>query len=436
MKRILLLVLIIVLGVPQIVPQIIYQDKPLSYYFSSPVEPNIAYLPAILDSTYYYTRDSDTSNWTLNDRRVFRYDRSGNLLTAEIPYYFPCDFRCQRNTIGEYIYNANGDLKQLIFSWWEHSTNGWERDEIRKYTYDESENVKGEIRYQCYFEPDTIIMGKSDSIVFKYNLKENITEIVHYIWDSEWEIHGREINKYDAKGNQTEHISYCWNSEIIDWEKEDQWVSKFDINGNETEHIKYRNSDSIGYRREVNIYDANGNRAESFEYSWKSDINDWESQRRLIYNYDIKGNLIESLIYYPRSGLIEWRLESRTVYLYDNNGNMDGKFDYDWDFEKDEWILKSRFEAYWSELATSLNIINENLKCLIYPNPTNNFLTVETDNLETLTTEIYSLNGNRLFYEEMEGPIFNIDLYSFQKGIYFIKIRSRDYVRMEKIIKL
>ncbi|MFC2116642.1 T9SS type A sorting domain-containing protein [Bacteroidota bacterium] len=29
-----------------------------------------------------------------------------------------------------------------------------------------------------------------------------------------------------------------------------------------------------------------------------------------------------------------------------------------------------------------------------------------------------------------------MDLSSFQKGVYFITVRSRDYVRTEKIIKL
>ena len=36
----------------------------------------------------------------------------------------------------------------------------------------------------------------------------------------------------------------------------------------------------------------------------------------------------------------------------------------------------------------------------------------------------------------MEGPTHQLDLSSFQKGVYFITIRSNDFVRTRKIIKI
>jgi len=38
--------------------------------------------------------------------------------------------------------------------------------------------------------------------------------------------------------------------------------------------------------------------------------------------------------------------------------------------------------------------------------------------------------------EEMDGISFQIDLSSFPKGIYFITIRSKDFVTTEKVIKM
>jgi len=72
----------------------------------------------------------------------------------------------------------------------------------------------------------------------------------------------------------------------------------------------------------------------------------------------------------------------------------------------------------------------------IYPNPANDLLTIETANPETHTIEIHSLNGQLMYRTKGEGPTFQIDLSSFQKGLYFITVRSRDNVRTEKIIKL
>jgi hypothetical protein len=71
----------------------------------------------------------------------------------------------------------------------------------------------------------------------------------------------------------------------------------------------------------------------------------------------------------------------------------------------------------------------------IYPNPANDLLTVETSQPGQQFIEITSLNGQLLYTDRLEGPIHQIDFSSFQKGLYFITIRSRDYVRTEKIIK-
>lgn len=73
---------------------------------------------------------------------------------------------------------------------------------------------------------------------------------------------------------------------------------------------------------------------------------------------------------------------------------------------------------------------------LLYPNPVTDQLTVETNSREQHSVEISSLNGQLLYSTQIEEPSCQIDLSSFQKGIYIITIRSRDYVRTEKIIKL
>jgi len=72
----------------------------------------------------------------------------------------------------------------------------------------------------------------------------------------------------------------------------------------------------------------------------------------------------------------------------------------------------------------------------LYPNPVTDLLTVETNCRGQHSMEIHSLNGQLLYSTRMEGPTHQIDLSSFQKGIYFITVRSRDQVRTEKIIKL
>ena len=72
----------------------------------------------------------------------------------------------------------------------------------------------------------------------------------------------------------------------------------------------------------------------------------------------------------------------------------------------------------------------------IYPNPTNSLLTIETDQSDHYSIEISSLNGQLIYSTTMEGTSHQIDLSSFQKGVYFITIRSEDFVTTRKVIKL
>ncbi|MCP4312343.1 MAG: T9SS type A sorting domain-containing protein [Bacteroidetes bacterium] len=72
----------------------------------------------------------------------------------------------------------------------------------------------------------------------------------------------------------------------------------------------------------------------------------------------------------------------------------------------------------------------------IYPNPTDGILTINTENPNNTSIEITSLNGQKILIGEMEGTSHQLDLSPFQKGVYFITIRSKDFVTIKKIIKL
>ncbi|MBN1132562.1 MAG: T9SS type A sorting domain-containing protein [Bacteroidales bacterium] len=72
----------------------------------------------------------------------------------------------------------------------------------------------------------------------------------------------------------------------------------------------------------------------------------------------------------------------------------------------------------------------------ICPNPTSNFLTIETDLSGLHSIEIFHMNGQIIYGTSMENTSYQIDLSSFSTGIYIILIRSKDFVITEKVIKL
>jgi hypothetical protein len=46
------------------------------------------------------------------------------------------------------------------------------------------------------------------------------------------------------------------------------------------------------------------------------------------------------------------------------------------------------------------------------------------------------MNGQLIYSTKMKGTTLQIDLSPFQKGVYFITIRSEDFVTTRKVIKL
>jgi aminopeptidase N len=72
----------------------------------------------------------------------------------------------------------------------------------------------------------------------------------------------------------------------------------------------------------------------------------------------------------------------------------------------------------------------------IYPNPTCTTLNIETSISDHFSIDMTSLNGQILYSIESEEPTKMLNVSSFKPGVYFITIRSKDFVRTEKIIKL
>lgn len=72
----------------------------------------------------------------------------------------------------------------------------------------------------------------------------------------------------------------------------------------------------------------------------------------------------------------------------------------------------------------------------IYPNPAYDLVTIQYNSTGNYSVVINSING-QVFYDKTSGnPVHQIDLSSFQKGVYFITVRSKDFVTTEKIIKI
>jgi photosystem II stability/assembly factor-like uncharacterized protein len=72
----------------------------------------------------------------------------------------------------------------------------------------------------------------------------------------------------------------------------------------------------------------------------------------------------------------------------------------------------------------------------VFPTPTRNLITIQVPQSGKYSIEIISLNGQEIQTRDFTGELYQLDLSPFQKGVYFITIRSKDMVTTRKIIKL
>ena len=72
----------------------------------------------------------------------------------------------------------------------------------------------------------------------------------------------------------------------------------------------------------------------------------------------------------------------------------------------------------------------------IYPNPTAEIIHVQTPFTGPTSIVIMTMSGQEVYSASFDESSKQIDLSPLQKGIYFITIRSKDFVITRKIIKL
>jgi len=84
-------------------------------------------------------------------------------------------------------------------------------------------------------------------------------------------------------------------------------------------------------------------------------------------------------------------------------------------------------------LTTNKNVMTKNI--VIYPNPTNDFLNIKSDETTIENVKIYDIKGALLYENKNNEDQININLSDFEMGIYFVKINYPYGETTHKIIK-
>ena len=100
-------------------------------------------------------------------------------------------------------------------------------------------------------------------------------------------------------------------------------------------------------------------------------------------------------------------------------------------------VVSANYPIYVSPVG--IGEIYHSFNCSIYPNPTKGIITVEMDAvIEKSELILYNLQGETIFSDILVNSnkklIKQINLSTYPKGIYFVKIQNNKFVKVEKVI--
>ncbi len=152
-------------------------------------------------------------------------------------------------------------------------------------------------------------------------------------------------------------------------------------------------------------------------------------------DYDFLRFYIDDVQMGEWTGQTDWNIVSYPV--------SKGIRNFKWAYEKDDEYYSGADRAWIDDIffPESMQLVGiYDTKALdeifrIYPNPAKDLITLETKISGPCIIELNAVNGQLIYSTRTQEPVNHIDVSSFQKGLYFITIKSADYTRIEKIIK-
>lgn len=88
-----------------------------------------------------------------------------------------------------------------------------------------------------------------------------------------------------------------------------------------------------------------------------------------------------------------------------------------------------------SSFVNTTHLGESEFYCRIFPNPNNGFFNLNlNDNTEHITIEIFNTNGQNILSSKLKNKKTQIDLSSYSKGLYIVKLTRRNFYLVKRII--
>jgi hypothetical protein len=261
----------------------------------------------------------------------------------------------------EYQYSVENKLNKINHFNWNEFNQEWDTTYLTNVTYVDTSNSRTEIRKQL----NNGAWKNENKKYYKYN-NSNILQLYeeYYCADGidNWYLRDKYAYKYNPETQEEYSVQYYWYNNI-------------------SELIRY---DSI-----VKSYTNDGQIESEISFRWDTTTQVWKNAFKDVYTY---GNTTDSIIkpYYMQGYILQ--------------------VNHSWWTDEQVWYDDGTAVYYYNEFNTIGNKQVASNDLLIYPNPANNYVIVNTENKNKSSFELYSLKGRLIKSTQVNNnEIINIE---------------------------
>lgn len=340
-----------------------------------------------------------------------------------------------------YRYDTNGNLiKEGVFQL-DMATNKWEKTQETLYNYNVNNKLIEEVYKRLPFQGVPELGNKTN---YTYNVNNELIEILDYeLVEGVWKLTVKEEIEYDSNNRPSIINEYDWDADNEVWEIDSKSTVTYNSEGKiEVLNIQVlENSNWIDDSKYTYSYDNNGKLIEEVYYEAG------ELRTKVEYQYDSNGNTVIKKDYDTYSNG-SWGDISETTYTYDTTQLMSNFIHPFKDrtglgyVKRDVAYINKLLISYSSDTnrkvykyedVTASNTDYNEFQFGVYPNPAEDFLTVNVENSETLKEiNVFNFLGKKML--TTTNSKFSIQ--NLSKGIYLLHIETKNgKVAIKKIVK-
>lgn len=317
-----------------------------------------------------------------------------------------------------YTYDANGHIQTYLDEVWQ--SNMWVNYWHAIYTYDAHGNIMTVV--DQFWQSNAWV--NSTRFTNTYDSLGNILTGLREQWQtSAWVNDTKEIYTYDGSGNILTIVTVEWNTNAWVNFIRDTYTADTVENTMTIVDEQWQSGAWVNSRRNTYTYDVNGNELSELEESWQT--NTWVNSWWYSFTYDSQGNSVTGKCESWHGGI--WRADNNYMDLASRTNKI--YFIY----------LVHRYEAsYRSFIAGIQNTHSDNSFFTVYPNPSNNEITISIkqikDDKNTLLS-IFDMQGSLVLKQTLQKGKTEIEISRFSKGIYLLRLTNGGNENTTRIVK-